>query len=74
MVFPASESDSKDMRQPILTSIESLREEKASLEEEIRQLRAAVQMYTAVARELADRACREHARDGGRPRLVAAAA
>ena len=38
---------------PAARRLETLRQERAFLEEEIRQLRAAVQMYAEVARRLA---------------------
>jgi cell division septum initiation protein DivIVA len=37
----------------LLTDIDQLQKEKADLEEEVRQLRAAIQLYTVVARKLA---------------------
>ena len=40
-------------RRPFESRLEALRRERAFLEEEIRQLRAAVQMYAEVARRLA---------------------
>jgi len=36
----------------LLTDIDQLQKEKAALEEEVRQLRAAIQLYTVVARKL----------------------
>lgn len=43
------------MRQ-LQTDIDLLRAEKAALEEEVRQLRAAIQLYTVVARRIASEA------------------
>jgi len=58
----------------MLSSIHRLREEKADLEEEVRQLRAAVQLYAEVARRLAGAAEVAGVRDGARPRPLAVAA
>lgn len=58
------------MRQPMM-SIHNLMEEKAGLEEEVRQLRAAIQLYTEVARRLASET---PARESSRPRPFAVAA
>ena len=62
------------MRHALLHEIANLEEQKSALEEEVRQLRAAIQLYTVVARRVAAgaeyAAARETAR---RPRLAAVA-
>ena len=60
------------MRESIVSSIYNLREEKAALEEEVRQLRAAVQLYAEVARRLEMDTSPRRGGSAG-PRLVAAA-
>jgi hypothetical protein len=60
------------MRDSIVTGIESLLEEKAYLEEEIRQLRVAVRLYTELARRLAANSDPSPRYETAGPRLVAA--
>ncbi|MBZ5577082.1 MAG: hypothetical protein LAP40_11030 [Acidobacteriia bacterium] len=62
------------MRQRTWNDIHRLREEKAGLEEEVRQLRAAIQMYSEVARRLAAGTEVSGARESARPRPFAVAA
>jgi len=52
MVFPADWVHIRNMRH-LLNDLDRLQKEKADLEEEVRQLRAAIQLYTVVARKLA---------------------
>lgn len=52
MAFSVDRPHSRGMRH-LLKDIDQLQKEKAALEEEVRQLRAAIQLYTVVARKLA---------------------
>ena len=52
MVFLADRLHIRNMRH-LLNDLDRLQKEKADLEEEVRQLRAAIQLYTVVARKLA---------------------
>ena len=52
MAFPSDWVHIRNMRD-LLNDLDRLQKEKADLEEEVRQLRAAIQLYTVVARKLA---------------------